>query len=258
MSNATGLFKLKAPFSGAAAFTFATEDGTIAAWNGSVGFPGPAQLEADNSDATCPNGSKGTIYKGLAQGETKAGVFLYATNFFCGTVDVFDGTFKQTSVPGNFKDPSIPVGYAPFGIRNILGNLVVTYAKQDADKEDDEKGAGHGFVDVFDTNGHLIKRLVQRLPLNSPWGIAQAPLNFGPLSGDLLIGNFGDGHINAFDPVSGRFQGTLSDKNNHPITIEGLWSLVFGGATLSDPADLYFTSGPNDEADGLFGKLTPQ
>jgi len=258
VANVTGGFKLKSPLSGAAAFIFATEDGTISAWNGPVGFPGPAQLEVDNSKATCPNGSTGSIYKGLASGETTAGVFLYATNFFCGTVDVFDGTYKQTSVAGGFKDSNIPAGYAPFGIQNVLGNLVVAYAKQDAEKHDDAAGPGHGFVDVFDTNGNLIKRLVQRFPLNSPWGIALAPLNFGPLSGDLLIGNFGDGHINAFDPVSGQFQGTLNDKHNHPVTIAGLWSLVFGGATASDPGVLYFTSGPNGEADGLFGKLTPQ
>ncbi len=258
VSNATGQFKLKAPFTGAPAFIFATEDGTISAWNGAVGFPGPAQLEADNSNATCPDGSKGSIYKGLAPGATKSGVFIYATNFFCDTVDVFDGTFKQVTTSGNFKDPLIPAGYAPFGIQNILGNLVVTYAKQDEEKEDDDAGPGHGFVDVYDTNGNLIKRLMRGLPLNSPWGIALAPLNFGPLSGDLLIGNFGDGHINAFDLQSGQFRGTLNDRNNRPISIDGLWSLVFGGASKSDPAELYFTSGPNDEADGLFGKLTPQ
>jgi uncharacterized protein (TIGR03118 family) len=258
VANTSGVFKLTTPFSGAAAFIFATEDGTISAWNGPVGFSGPAQLEVDNSKAACINGAPGAIYKGLAEGETTAGVFLYATNFACGTVDVFNGTFAQVSPSGGFKDVLIPSGYAPFGIQNILGNLVVTYAKQDAEKHDDDAGPGHGFVDVFDSNGNLIKRLVQRFPLNSPWGIVQAPLNFGPLSGDLLIGNFGDGRINAFNLVSGQFLGTLNDKLNRPVTIEGLWSLVFGGATQSDPGVLYFTSGPNDEADGLFGKLTPQ
>jgi len=258
VANTSGVFKLTSPFSGAAAFIFATEDGTISAWNGGVGFPGPAQLEVDNSKAACSDGAPGAVYKGLAEGETTSGVFLYATNFACGTVDVFNGSFGQVSAPGGFKDSLIPSGYAPFGIQNINGNLVITYAKQDAEKHDDDAGPGHGFVDVFDTNGNLIKRLVQRFPLNSPWGIALAPLNFGPLSGDLLIGNFGDGHINAFSLISGQFMGTLNNQQNHPVTIQGLWSLVFGGATLSDPGVLYFTSGPNDEADGLFGKLTPQ
>lgn len=255
VANTAGVFKLKANAT-AAAFIFATEDGSISAWNGGLGFPGPAELEVDNSSATCPNGSTGSIYKGLAEGETKAGVFLYATNFFCGTVDVFDGKFNPAIASGGFKDAFIPPGYAPFGIQNVNGNLVITYAKQDAEKHDDAAGPGRGFVEIFDTNGNLIKRLVQRFPLNSPWGIAMAPANFGVLSNKLLIGNFGDGRINAFDPTTGFFLGTLSDKNHHPIVIDGLWSLVFGGASISDPAELYFTSGPNDEADGLFGKLT--
>jgi uncharacterized protein (TIGR03118 family) len=257
VANTAGVFKLKANGT-AAAFIFATEDGSISAWNGGLGFPGPAELEVDNSSATCPNGSSGSVYKGLAEGETAAGVFLYATNFFCGTVDVFNGSFQPASVTGGFKDSLIPPGFAPFGIANVLGNLVVTYAKQDAEKHDDVAGLGNGFVDVFDTKGNLIRRLVQRIPLDSPWGIALAPLNFGALSGGLLIGNFGNGRINAFNPVSGLFMGALSDTHQHPIVLDGLWSLVFGGATSSDPAELYFTSGPNSEADGLFGKLAVQ
>jgi len=183
---------------------------------------------------------------------------FYATNFFCGTVDVFDSSFNAATLNGSFKDPLIPSGYAPFGIQNILGNLVVAFAKQDAEKHDDVAGPGHGFVDVFDTNGNLITRLARGFPLNPPWGIALAPLNFGPLSGDLLVGNFGDGRINAYDLNTGRFAGPMTDKFHQAISIDGLWSLVFGGATLSDPAQLYFTSGPNGEADGLFGRLTAQ
>ena len=258
VANSSFVFQLKNESPQAPAlFIFDTEDGTISAWNQTLNDPSTAELEVDNSAEPCANGAIGAVYKGLAMGETKAGVFLYATNFRCGTVDAFNGSFKPASLSGHFRDPNIPGDFAPFGIANIRGNLVVTYAKQDAAKHDDVAGPGHGFVDVFDTSGHLIKRFASRGPLNSPWGIVQAPFNFGEFSNDLLIGNFGNGWINAFGD-NGSFDGTLSDPSNHPIAIDGLWSLTFGGASLSSPNTLYFTSGPNDEADGLVGTLTPQ
>ncbi|HKV52997.1 MAG TPA: TIGR03118 family protein [Candidatus Binataceae bacterium] len=253
--NGTQAFQLKNKTT--SIFIFDTEDGTISAWNLGTGFPGPAELEVDNSAETCTNGATGAVYKALAYGATTAGPFLYATNFRCGTVDVFDGTWAP-AMAGKFRDPLIPPGYAPFGIVNISGNLFVTYAKQNAAKHDDEAGVGRGFVDVFDTSGNLIKRFAVRGALNSPWGVALAPYNFGQVSNDILIGNFGDGRINAFDAHTGVFEGSLRDPSHRPISIDGLWSIVFGGGALSDPAQLYFTAGPNGETDGLFGRLTPQ
>jgi len=232
----------------AALFIFATEDGTISAWNPTVDLHNTV-LEVDNSE-----GGNGAVYKGLALGTNSTGVFLYATNFRAGTVDVFDSKFQPARLSGTFADPGIPAGYAPFGIALIDGNLFVTFALQDAAKHDDQKGPGRGFVDVFDTDGHLVKRFASRGALNSPWGIARAPLNFGPFSTRILIGNFGDGRISGFTS-GGDFRGQLRDPAGRAVRIDGLWSIQFGVASAADPGKLYFTSGPNDEADGLFGSL---
>ncbi len=236
--------------SGPARFIFSTEDGTISGWNPAVN-PTNAILEVDNSQA-----SPSAVYKGLAMGSNATGTFLYATNFRAGTVDVFDSSFHQVSLAGSFTDPSLLPGYAPFGIANIGGELYVTYALQNAEKHDDVAGPAHGFVNIYDTNGNLIRRLVTRGRLNSPWGLALAPSSFGRFSNDLLIGNFGDGRINAIDPATGDFLGQLRDTNNNPITINGLWGLDFGnGANAGPTTMLFFTSGLNDEADGLFGSI---
>ncbi|HEX5156281.1 MAG TPA: TIGR03118 family protein [Ktedonobacterales bacterium] len=233
--------------SGAALFLFATEDGTISGWNRNVD-PTHAILEVDKSP--------GAVYKGLALASNGAGTFLYATNFRAGTIDVFNDHFGQAHLAGSFTDPKIPRGYAPFGIAAINGNLVVTYAKQDAAKHDDVAGQGHGFVDVYDTSGHLLHRLVTRGQLNSPWGLALAPESFGRFGGDLLIGNFGNGRINAYDPQTGGFRGQLRDAKHKPISIDGLWGLDFGNDANAGPSTtLFFTAGLNDEADGLFGSL---
>jgi uncharacterized protein (TIGR03118 family) len=232
----------------AALFIFATEDGTISAWNPGVDLHN-AVLKVDNSQ-----GGNGAVYKGLALATNSTGVFLFATNFRDGTIDVFDSTFKPAKLTGSFQDHRIPAGYAPFGIALVDGNLFVTYALQDAAKHDDQKGPGRGFVDVFDTDGHLVSRFASHGALNSPWGIAHAPLNFGAFSSRILIGNFGDGRINAFDS-DGDFRGSLHDRSGHSIKIDGLWSIAFGTAAASDPSTLYFTAGTNDEADGLFGSL---
>jgi uncharacterized protein (TIGR03118 family) len=255
----TTLVQFKVPGSPSptgAPFIFDTEDGTVAAWDPAVNFT-KASLVVDNSTVTCSNGATGAVYKGLAIGANKGGAFLYATNFRCATIDVFGTNFKPASVSGNFQDPNIPAGFAPFGIANINGNLVVTYALQNAAKHDDVAGPGNGFVDIFDTNGNLIERFASRGKLNSPWGIAAAPFNFGRFSMDMLIGNFGNGKINAFK-IDGQFHGQLRDPSNQPIVIDGLWSLIFGGALNSDPGTLYFTAGPVEETHGLFGSLTPQ
>lgn len=229
-----------------AVFIFATEDGTISAWNPATS-PTSAVLKVDNSGS-------GAIYKGLALATNSSGVFLYATNFRNGTVDVFDSTFKPATLSGSFSDPTIPAGYAPFGIDFIDGNLFVSYALQDAAKEDDVKGPGHGFVDVFDTDGHLIRRFASRGRLNSPWGMVRAPLDFGGFGTRILIGNFGDGRISAFSSY-GDFRGQLRDSSRKPITIDGLWGLIFGTGAAASSNTLYFTAGVNDEADGLFGSL---
>jgi uncharacterized protein (TIGR03118 family) len=246
-----------------ALFIFDTEDGTISAWNLKLGIPGPAELEVDNSAEQCSNGSTGAVYKGLAQGVAQvqstntSGVFLYATNFRCGTVDVFDGNFQPAKLDGTFADPGIPDGFAPFGIANIDGDLFVTYAKQNDAKHDDVAGKGNGFVDIFDTDGHLIERFATRGKLNSPWAITEAPFNFGRFSSDVLVGNFGDGRISAFGE-DGNFQGQLRDPSKNVIVIDGLWSLIFGGGSMSSPSALYFTSGPDGETNGLVGTITPQ
>ncbi|MBV9183612.1 MAG: TIGR03118 family protein [Acidobacteria bacterium] len=232
-----------------ALFLFDTENGTISGWNLADGTM--AELVVDNS-------SSGAVYKGLAMGVNPSGVFLYATNFHAGTVDVFDSKFQPASLNGSFTDANIPSGFAPFGIANINGNLFVTYAMQDSDKHDPVAGPGNGFVDVFDTNGNLIQRFASHGKLNSPWGIAEAPFNFGRFSTDILVGNFGDGTINAFETDDAHFRGQLNGTSGKTIMIDGLWALAFGGALNSDPGTLYFTSGPNKEADGLFGSLAPQ
>ena len=237
-----------------AVFIFSTEDGTISAWAGGLNPRDNAVIAADES-------ANGSVYKGLAYGVNAKGPFLFATNFHNGTVDVFgpngsDGLFtKVTTLDGHFTDPELPRGYAPFNIANIDGDLFVTYAKQDAQKHDDVAGAGHGFVDVFDTDGHLIRRFESRGRLNSPWGITRASFAFGPYSGKILIGNFGDGRINVFNN-DGTFVDQLEDTRGKPLVIDGLWTLTLGGGLNSSSDTLYFSAGPGDETNGLFGTIT--
>jgi uncharacterized protein (TIGR03118 family) len=236
-----------------AIFIFSTEDGTISAWAGGLNPADNAVLAADES-------SSGAVYKGLAFAVNAKGAFLFATNFSNGTVDVFgpngtDGMFTKVTLAGDFTDPQIPAGYAPFNIANIDGDLFVTYAKQNAQKHDDVAGVGHGFVDVFGTDGHLIRRFESQGRLNSPWGIARASFAFGPFGGKLLIGNFGDGRINVFNN-DGRLVDQLEDVHGKPLVIEGLWTLTLGGGRNSSPDTLYFSAGPNDETNGLFGTIT--
>ncbi|MGA2878267.1 MAG: TIGR03118 family protein [Bryobacteraceae bacterium] len=230
-----------------ASFIFVTEDGTVSAWNGGSA----TTIEVDNS-------ASGAIYKGVALGANASGPQLYAANFNAGTVDVFNGTFASTKVAGGFADANIPAGFAPFNIANLNGKLYVSYAKQDAQKNDDVAGPGNGFVDIFDMDGNLQTRLISNGPLNSPWGMAIAPSTFGPFGGALLVGDFGDGKINAFDASAGTLLGTLQNSQGVAISIDGLWAIIFGnGKTGGDKNTLYFTSGPNQEQHGLFGSLAP-
>jgi uncharacterized protein (TIGR03118 family) len=235
--------------SGASTFIFATEDGTIAGWNQSVNASS-AIIAVDNSKN--PTAADGAVYKGLAM----AGDFIYAADFRHGTIDVFDKNFKQVTLTGNFTDPKIPAGFAPFDIQNIGGKLYVTYAEQDAAKHDDVGGAGNGFVDVFGTDGVLQTHLIEHGALNSPWGVALAPAGFGQFSGDLLVSNFKDGHINAFDPTTGVQVGTLQDQLGKAITIDHLWGLKFGNDGMAGASTtLFFTAGIGAEQHGLFGSI---
>jgi uncharacterized protein (TIGR03118 family) len=229
-----------------AAFIFDTEDGTISAWNLTVNASS-AVIAVDNSPS-------GAVYKGLAFGTNVNGTHIYATNFHAGTVEVFDNQFAPVTTDGKFVDRHIPAGFAPFGIQNIDGDLWVTYAKQDAAKHDDAGGPGAGFVDVFDTDGHLLRRFAEHGALNSPWGLARAPYGFGQFSGDILVGNFKDGRINAYDS-HGNFRGALRRPDGHPLSIDGLWALEFGGGAKSSPESLFFTAGPDDETNGVFGVI---
>jgi len=239
VSSATG--------SGPARFIFDSESGQITGWS-------PA---ANATVAQLVYSSPTAVYKGLAIATGDAGTFLYASNFHDGTVDVFDSTFHLVQTAGGFKDKSIPAGYAPFGIQNLNGLIYVSYAKQNASKHDDVAGNGHGFIDVFTTNGFRVERLVSRGELDSPWGLTIAPSGFGRFGGALLAGNFGNGHINAYDPFSGRFLGTLRGAHGQPISIDGLWGLTFGTASTGGTGTLLFSAGINGEQDGLFGSINP-
>ena len=226
-------------------FIFSTEDGTISAWSSGSA----AMLKVDYSTSN-------SVFKGLAGGSVGTSNYIYATDFRNAQVDVFNTNYSQVTLAGTFSDASIPAGYAPFGIQNINGKLFVAYAKQDITKHDDVPGLGNGYVDVFDTSGNLLQRFAAQGVLNSPWGLAVAPLGFGPFAGDILIGNFGDGRINAFDPISGEWLGALNNTNGLPFFVGGLWAIAFGnGHSGGNTQTLYFTAGINDESDGLFGSL---
>lgn len=243
---------LPAPNGKVASFIFATEDGTIAAWNGSAGTT--AVKIVDNSAA-------GAVYTGLASFPTGSTPMLYAANFFAGTIDVFDAAFQPITVSGGFTDPNLPAGFAPFNIWNVGGKLYVMYAKQSSTKKFDVPGAGNGVVNIFDQNGTLLQRLVSNGALNSPWGVAIAPANWGAFGGDVLVGNFGDGKVNAFDPKTGALVGTLQDASGNPIVNTGLWALLFGnGKSGGDPGTLYLSAGitsTDNKIHGLLAAIAP-
>ena len=234
-----------------AAFIFDSEDGTISAW-----APVPGAAPPKSATMVIDNSTTGAVYKGLALGTNASGVYLFATNFHAGTVEAYDSTFKPATLAGRFIDKQMPNGFAPFGIQNIDGDLFVTYAKQNPKKHDDVAGPGLGYVDVFSTEGILLRRFAAGGPLNAPWGVVRAPFGFGPYAGQILVGNFGDGWINAFPPAGGVSTGALNDKSGYPLVIHGLWSLVAGSGAASNPDVLYYTAGPNGEVNGDFGSLT--
>jgi uncharacterized protein (TIGR03118 family) len=240
-------------------FIFCTEEGVVAGWNGSASGTA-ASILFDNSKS-------GAVYKGCALGGTSSAPLLFAANFNAGRVDVYDGSLKlnQGSFANAFANPAVPQGFAPFDVQVMNGAVYVTYAKQNDEKHDDVAGAGNGYLAVFDQTGTLIANLISQGALNSPWGMAVAPSNFGAFGGALLVGNFGDGKINAFNLTTGKLLGTLNDTKGAPISIQGLWSINFGsGARNEDPLTLYFTAGigggpKNDpvESHGLLGSIQP-
>ena len=246
--NNTGMFGL--PSGGNANFLFATANGTIAGWNGAQGSTAVTEINTSTS---------GSSFTGLAIAGNGATARLYAANFGTGRVDVFDGNFAPFTLPiGAFVDPTLPAGYAPFNVQNVGGNIVVTYALKNTTTGDDIPGAGHGYVDVFDPSGVLLRRLASDDVLNSPWGIALAPAGFGQFGGALLVGNFGDGTIHAYDFFTGALLGGVADLNGTPIVNDGLWALGFRtGGPSTDPNALYLTAGIQDEEHGLFASLIP-
>ena len=238
---------------------FSSENGTIVGFNPAVD-PNEGILEADLSQS-------GAVFKTLTAGSIYGANYLYASDFHNGTVDVFNGQFQLVHLSGSFTDPNIPAGFAPFGLKNVNGTLFVTYAKQDGAKHDDVAGVGNGFIDEFSLSGNFIERFASQGLLNSPHGIAVAPDNFGPFSNALLVGNFGDSKVNAFDLQTGQFLGQLTDAHGNTLILnggfkkesdtKGLWGLTFGdGQNGAATNFLFFAAGINDENDGLFGKVT--
>ncbi len=235
-------------------FIFDSENGGIDGWNPGVGatMPGPSTV----TEVAVKNGAN-AVYKGLAIAVASDGhTYLYAANFRSGRVEAYDDTFTPVELPGGlFVDTRIPAGYAPFNVQELAGQLYVSYAKQDATLHDDVAGRGNGFVDVFTNDGAFVKRLVTRGQLNSPWGLALAPASFGRFGGALLVGNFGDGRINAYNAKTGTHLGQLRDTKNKPIDIDGLWGLRFGNGNAAKTGELVFSAGPDGESHGLLGKI---
>ncbi len=229
------------------AFIFSTIGGTINAWNPSTGTNAPVA-------ATTP----GAAYTGLAKDSSGGSNYLYAANFEADKVDVFNSSFGATALAGSFKDPTLPAGYTTYNVQNIGGQLYVTYAKVDPTTHREDTQLGFGYVSVFNPDGTFVKRLISNGQLDAPWGITLAPSSFGAFGGDLLVGNFGNGEINAFNPTSGAFQGVVADISASPIVNTGLWSLEFGnGGAGGDKDKLYFTAGIDGQSHGLLGSIQP-
>lgn len=230
-------------------FLVSTEDGTIAGWKQANGAT--AVLEVDKSA-----GADHPVYKGLTIAVANGATRLYAADFHNGRIDIYDANFASITVSGTFTDPNLPAGFAPFNVRALAGKIYVTYAKQDAARKDDTPGIGNGYVDSYDLDGGTLTRLISAGPLNSPWGLALAPANFGGASNALLVGNFGDGQLNSFIAATGSLLANMKNTTGAPLVIDGLWALEFGrGATGENVNQLFFTAGPGDESHGLFGRL---
>lgn len=234
-----------------AQFLFATEDGTVSTWSEINGnLPSFAIMAVNDSGA-------GPVYKGLAILNPECcREFLALADFHDGSIKTYSIRFELLATPGNFTDPDLPAGYAPFNIQLIGDKVFITYAIQDDAKHDPVRGAGNGIVNIFDQEGNFVRRLASNGPLNAPWGISKASANFGPFSNAILIGNFGDGTINAFDETTGNFLGSLKDRTGNVISNPGLWALIFRNDGMSDPNTLYITAGSTNENHGLFATIS--
>ena len=241
VNSSSGFVVSEGGVSGPSVFIFVSEDGSISGWSPSVAL--------DHAIIAVDDGEEGSVYKGAALGESSSGLRLFVTNFREGKVSIYDDTFAEIEDDDAFVDPNVPATYSPFGIENINGLIYVTYAKRDRDGEDDVPGPGHGFLAVFDADGALINHLVSRGKLNSPWGLALAPNDFGNFSGALLVGNFGDGLIHGYDPTTGAFIGTLKQPDGTPLQLDELWALHVIGNRV------FFTAGIVEEEHGLFGVI---
>ena len=254
-NGGTGFVIKSGSSSGPAAFIFATMSGVISGWSQDVPPPPLSTQVVTGADRS----SVGAIYTGLAIASTAGGDQLYAADFHNARVDVFDSSFNLVSASSAFVDKKMPRRFAPFGVQSINGAIFVTYAKQDKNKTTDVPGAGRGFVDMFDTGGQLMGRVAGKGALNAPWGLALAPSGFGTFSGDLLVGNFGNGTIHAYHQQSNghwRFHGALRGSDGSVLRTEELWALSFGNGGLAGPTTtLYFTAGPNGGSHGRFGSI---
>ncbi len=249
VANASSGFVIsKAGQSAPASFIFASVDGAISGWNENV--------DASNAVIGVNNSAAGAVYTGLAIGTLKHKPILYAADFAKGVVEMYDGGFHHLKQHSSFSDPNLPAGYSPFNVQNLGGGIIgVTFAKVGSDGRD-AKGKNHGIVDLFSTNGVLLRRMARGNEFNSPWGITFAPSDFGQFSNDLLVGMLGSGRIAAFQPKTGKFLGYINDNTGLPIANPGLWAITFGnGTTAGSTDDLFFTAGINNEVDGLFGKI---
>jgi uncharacterized protein (TIGR03118 family) len=236
---------LNTPFNGDN-FLFVSEDGTISGWRGALGTNAEVLQSASTAN----------VYKGSAFGNANGFSYLYAANFRTGNIDVLKGSAGAPDLTGKFTDPTLPAGFAPFNIQNIGGTLYVSYAMQDPNKHDEVAGAGLGYVNKFDLNGNLLGRVASQGTLNAPWGMAIASSTFGSFAGDLLVGNFGDGMISAYNLATNTFIGLLKDSTGKPVAIDGLWALIPGnGGSGGNKSEIYFSAGPDGESNGLFGAL---
>ncbi len=226
------------------AFLFVSEDGTVSGWRGALGTTAETLASVNG------------IYKGAAYATVAGNSYLYAADFGRGSIDVFKGNVGAVNLSGSFTDAALPSGYVPFNVQALDDSLFVTYARRDGNSTDETAGAGFGFVDRYDLQGNLLGRVASGGVLDAPWGLAIAPASFGSLAGSLLVGNFGDGHISAYDLATDTFLGQVNGAGGQALAIDGLWALSVGNdASAGSSQSLYFTAGPGDESHGVFGVM---